>query len=87
MTTLRAALVTPLTGPLASFGKACATGLTLWAEHAALLPPPWTDVELDVRDTGSDVGTSIRAALDTLSSQVVQLKLQLSYHVQISCWL
>src|SRR5215469_1546464 len=65
MTTLRAALVTPLTGPLASFGKACATGLTLWAEHAALLPPPWTDVELDVRDTGSDVGTSIRAALDT----------------------
>ncbi|HET7637499.1 MAG TPA: ABC transporter substrate-binding protein [Ktedonobacteraceae bacterium] len=65
MTSLRAALVTPLTGPLAPFGQACATGITLWAEHAALLPPPWTDVALDVRDTGSDVGASIRAALDT----------------------
>src|SRR5712691_10969235 len=65
MTTLRAALVTPLTGPLAPFGQACARGLTLWAEHAALLPPPWTDVDLEVRDTGSDVGASIRAALAT----------------------
>src|SRR5260221_5413184 len=65
MTTLRAALVTPLTGPLAQFEQACATGLTLWAEHAARLPPPWTGVDLDVRDTGSDVNTRIRAALDT----------------------
>jgi branched-chain amino acid transport system substrate-binding protein len=65
MTSLRAALVTPLTGPLAPFGQACATGLSLWARHAARLPPPWTDVDLDVRDTGSDVGASIRAALDT----------------------
>ena len=65
MTSLRAALVTPLTGPLAPFGQACATGLSLWARHAARLPPPWTDVDLDVRDTGSDVGTGIHAALAT----------------------
>ena len=55
----------PLTGPLAPFGQACASGLTLWAEHAALLPPPWTDVDLEVRDTGSDVGASIRNAIAT----------------------
>jgi branched-chain amino acid transport system substrate-binding protein len=61
MTTLHAALVTPLTGPLASCGQACVTGLTQWAKHAALLPPPWTGVDLDVRETGSDVGTSISA--------------------------
>ena len=64
MTSLRAALVTPLTGPLAPFGQACATGLSLWARHAARLPP-WTGVDLDVRDTGSDVGASIRAVLAT----------------------
>src|SRR6266581_4964236 len=63
-TNLRAALVTPLTGPLASFGQACATGLTLWARHAARLPPPWTGVELDVRDIGSDVRASMRAAMN-----------------------
>ena len=61
MTRLRAILVTPLTGTLAPFGHACATGLSLWARHAAHLPPPWTNVELDVRDTGNDVGASIRA--------------------------
>ena len=65
MTSLHATLVTPLTGPLAPFGQACATGLTVWAQHAALLPPPWTDVDLDVRGTGSDVGASIRVAIDT----------------------
>lgn len=65
MTSLRAALVTPLTGPLAPFGQACATGLSLWARHAALLPPPWTGVDLDVRDIGGDVGASIHAALAT----------------------
>ena len=30
-----AALVTPLTGKLARFGRESATALTLWAEHAA----------------------------------------------------
>ncbi len=64
VTNLRATLVTPLTGPLAPFGQACATGLSLWARHAARLPPPWTGVELDVRDIGSDVRASLRAALN-----------------------
>ena len=57
-------LVTPLTGPLASFGHAGATGLSLWARHAARLPPPWSGVDLEVRDSGSDVRASIHAALD-----------------------
>jgi branched-chain amino acid transport system substrate-binding protein len=65
MTRLRAALVTPLSGPLAPFGRAAALGLTLWAEHAARLPPPWTEVELAVRDTATDPGASMRAAVDT----------------------
>jgi branched-chain amino acid transport system substrate-binding protein len=64
MSSLRAALVTPLTGTLAPFGRACATGLSLWAARAARLPPPWTHVELDVRDAGSDVGESMRATMD-----------------------
>src|SRR5229473_1412185 len=64
MTSLHATLVTPLIGPLAPFGQACATGLALWARYAASLPPPWTDVELDVRDIGSDAGAATRAAID-----------------------
>ena len=63
MTSLHAALVTPLIGPLAPFGQACATGLALWARHAVSLPPPWTGVELDVRDIGSDAGAAMRAAV------------------------
>jgi branched-chain amino acid transport system substrate-binding protein len=65
MTRLRAALVTPLSGPLAPFGLAPATGLTLWARHAARLPPPWAGVELDVQATTADPGAATRAALDT----------------------
>ena len=64
MTKLRAALVTPLSGPLAPFGRATATGLALWARHAARLSPPWTGVELDVRDTATDPGAAMRAAID-----------------------
>jgi branched-chain amino acid transport system substrate-binding protein len=64
MPRLRAALITPLTGPLAPFGQACAAGLSLWARHAANLPPPWSGVDLDVRDCASDVAASMRAALD-----------------------
>ncbi len=64
MTRLYAALVTPLTGPLALYGQATALGLTLWAKYAANLPAPWTDVELDVRDTGSNTSAAVRAALD-----------------------
>src|SRR5258708_3327041 len=64
MTRLRAALVTPLSGPLAPFGRAAAAGLALWAEHAARLPPPWTGVAVDGRDTGTDPGAAMRAAVD-----------------------
>src|SRR5205814_10086886 len=65
MTRLRAALVTPLTGSLASFGYASATGLTLWASYAAHLLSPWDGVELDVRDTAADPGAAMRAAIAT----------------------
>jgi branched-chain amino acid transport system substrate-binding protein len=65
MTKLRAALVTPLSGPLATFGRASATGLTLWARCAARLPPPWTGVELEVRDTSTDPAAAMRATIDT----------------------
>src|SRR5437763_11271342 len=64
MTRLHAVLVTPLTGPLALYGRAAALGLSLWARYAANLPSPWTDVELDVRDTGSNTSAAVRAALD-----------------------
>lgn len=65
MTKLRAALVTPLRGPLATFGRASATGLTLWARYAARLPPPWTGVQLEVRDTSTDPVAAMRATIDT----------------------
>ncbi len=61
MTTLRAALITPLTGPLELYGKTCVAALTLWAKKAANLPAPWKEVELDVRDTGK----SLQGALQT----------------------
>ncbi len=63
MSRLRAALVTPLTGPLADFGRAGAVALALWAEHAARLPPTWTGVDLDVRDANPDPGAAMRAAV------------------------
>src|SRR5260221_14312753 len=65
MSKLRAALVTPLTGPLASYGRAAAAGLTLWATQSANLPPPWTGVELEVRDTANDPAAAMRAVIDT----------------------
>src|SRR5260370_13691351 len=65
MTGLCAALVTALTGPLAPFGYASATGLTLWARYAADVPSPWDDVDLDVRDTAADPGAAMRAAIAT----------------------
>lgn len=61
---LRAALVTPLAGPLALFGKTSAHALLLWARRAANLPAPWTGVDLDVRDPGDDPGVAIQAAVD-----------------------
>jgi branched-chain amino acid transport system substrate-binding protein len=65
LTRLRAALVTPLSGPLSHFGQASATGLALWAEHAARLPPPWTGVDLTVRDTAHDPAAAMRATAAT----------------------
>src|SRR5690348_3188935 len=63
MARLRAMLVTPLTGPLALFGQACATGLSLWARYAARLPSLWTGVDLDVRDIAPDVRAGVSAAI------------------------
>src|SRR5258708_21962778 len=64
MAKLHAALITPMTGPLGLFGQTCATALTLWAKHAAHLPSPWTDIELDVWDSGSNTGAAVRTALE-----------------------
>jgi branched-chain amino acid transport system substrate-binding protein len=64
MAHLRAALVTPLSGPLSLFGRAGATALAIWAKSAAL-PPPWTSVGLDVRGTGKDIRAAMQAALAT----------------------
>lgn len=63
--TLRAALVTPLTGPLAVFGRAAADALRLWAGEAAALPSPWSDVALHVYDTSTDPAAAVRAATRT----------------------
>jgi hypothetical protein len=38
--------------------------LAIWAKSAAL-PPPWTSVALDVRDTGKDIRAAMQAALAT----------------------
>lgn len=62
MPRLRADLVTPLTGKLARFGRESATALTLWAEHVAELPTPWTGVDLEIWDAAPDPGAAVRAA-------------------------
>ncbi len=64
MATLHAALVTPLTGPLGLYGKTCATALTLWAKKAASLPADFTEVELDVQDTGDSLNSAIQTILE-----------------------
>ena len=64
MAHLRAALVTPLSGPLSLYGRAGATALAIWAKSAAL-PPPWTSVALDVRGAGNDIRAAMQAALAT----------------------
>ena len=53
---MRAALVTPLSGPLAMFGRAGADGLHLWAQSV--------QAELTVHDAGPGVAGALRAALD-----------------------
>ena len=64
MTTLHAALVTPLTGPLGLYGKTCATALSLWAKKAAHLPADFTEVELDVQDTGDHLHEALQTTLE-----------------------
>lgn len=64
MATLRAALITPLTGPLALYGKACASALRLWAKKAANLPTSFTEVELNVQDIGADLHNALQIALE-----------------------
>jgi branched-chain amino acid transport system substrate-binding protein len=63
LTTIRAALVTPLSGSLAGFGRAGAHALALWARAAANLPAPADRVDLRVHDTAPDSAGALRAAL------------------------
>ncbi len=63
MATLQATLVTPLTGPLALYGRACAAALRIWAKSAAQLPAGWNVVELDVRDSEPDLHKALHEAL------------------------
>jgi branched-chain amino acid transport system substrate-binding protein len=62
VTTLRAALVTPLAGPLALYGAAGAAALRLWAEQAANLGPHWERVELEVVDAHPSPAAAMREA-------------------------
>jgi branched-chain amino acid transport system substrate-binding protein len=64
MSKLRAALVTPLSGPLAAFGRAAADGLALWASQCANLPAHWSGVELNVGDTANNPAAAMRAAIE-----------------------
>ncbi|HZC99305.1 MAG TPA: ABC transporter substrate-binding protein [Actinomycetes bacterium] len=62
MAILRVVLVTPLTGPLARFGRAGATALDVWARQAARLPAGWRDVTLEVHDAHPDPAGAMRAS-------------------------
>jgi branched-chain amino acid transport system substrate-binding protein len=62
MAILRAALVTPLTGPLARFGRAGAAALEVWARQAARLPAGWRGVELKVHDAYPDPAQAMHAS-------------------------
>ncbi len=61
MSRLRAALVTPMSGPLSSYGRSTAVSLRLWAA-AAELPRPWRGVELEVLDAHPDPLAAMRTA-------------------------
>lgn len=61
MSALRAALVTPLGGPLGGYGLAGAGALELWAA-AADLGDRWSSVELDTYDTRHDPAAAMRRA-------------------------
>jgi hypothetical protein len=57
---LRAHLVTPLSGPLARFGRAGAVALRLWAAEAADLPHLWRRVRLDLHDAYPDPAAAMQ---------------------------
>ena len=63
MSELRALLVTPLSGPLARFGRAGAAALRVWAAEAVDLPPPWRGVRLDLHDAHPDPAAAMRRGL------------------------
>lgn len=63
MSNLRAALITPLTGPLALFGRTSAEGLALWSKYAAQLPQPWSGVTLEVHNSTPDIAAAMYAVL------------------------
>jgi branched-chain amino acid transport system substrate-binding protein len=62
VTTLRAGLVTPLSGPLARYGRAGASALTLWADRAAQLSAGFSRVEVEVVDAHPSAAVAMHAA-------------------------
>ncbi len=62
MAILRVALVTPLTGPLARYGRAGATAVDVWARQAARRPAGWRGVKLEVHDAHPDPAQAMHAA-------------------------
>src|SRR6266542_2210354 len=62
MAILRVALVTPLTGPLARFGRAGSTALDVWARQAARLPAGWRCVKLEVHDAHPNPAQAMSAS-------------------------
>lgn len=63
MSELRALMVTPLSGPLARFGRATQAALELWAREAAELPQPWGSVQLLVEDAHPNPSLAMRRGL------------------------
>ena len=62
MAPLRAVLVTPVSGPLARFGRAGAAALRVWAVRAPGVPAPWTAVDLAVIDAYPSASAAMRTA-------------------------
>jgi hypothetical protein len=55
----RAALVTPMSGPLARYGRAGAAALRLWAAWAAMTSTLLTAALRLLRDEAGDIGTAL----------------------------
>ena len=63
MSELRALVVTPLSGPLAGFGRTTAAALRLWADQAVELHRPWRVVHLAVEDAHPDAALAMQRGL------------------------